>query len=220
MVKIAPSVLAADFLQLGAQVKEAEQAGADRFHLDVMDGRFVPNISFGFPIVEAVRRATAQPIEAHLMIVEPDRYVEGFAQAGADTIIVHQEVAPHLDRLIAQIKQLGKRAGVALNPSTPVLVLEEVVEQLDMVLLMTVNPGFGGQRFIPYTLNKMRQVRQLLDRRNPQCEVEVDGGIDPQTAPQAVKAGANVLVAGSAIFGASEGIGKALHRLQASVSGG
>jgi ribulose-phosphate 3-epimerase len=215
MAKLAPSILAADFLHLRAQVEEAEKAGADRFHLDVMDGRFVPNISFGIPIVQAVRRATAKPVETHLMIVEPERYVEEFARAGSDTIIIHQEAVTHLDRGISQIKQLGKKAGVALNPATPAVVLEEVIEQLDLILLMTVNPGFGGQRFLDYTLKKITAVRQLLDRRNPACELEVDGGIDPTTVGRVVQAGAGVLVAGSAVFGVKEGITAAMQRLGA-----
>lgn len=220
MVKLAPSVLAADFLRLREQVEEADRAGADRLHLDVMDGRFVPNISFGFPIVKAVRQATTKPVETHLMIVEPERYVEEFIRVGSDTIIVHQEAAPHLDRVITHIKQLGKRAGVALNPSTPVVTLEHVIELLDVVLIMTVNPGFGGQRFIPYTMSKVRQARQLVDRRNPACEIEVDGGIDAYTVAVAVQAGANVLVAGSSVFGAKESVTTAMQRLQAAVAEG
>jgi ribulose-phosphate 3-epimerase len=219
MVKLAPSILAADFLRLGEQVAEAAQAGADRIHLDVMDGRFVPNISFGLPIVRAVRRATTLPVETHLMIVEPDRYLDDFARAGADTIIVHQEVSTHLDRTVQYVRHLGKRVGVALNPSTPVVVLEDVIEELDVVLVMTVNPGFGGQQFIDYTLKKIRQVRQLLDDRNPRCDLEVDGGIEPHTAPRAVEAGARVLVAGSAVFGAPDGVTAAMQRLHASAPG-
>ncbi|MBI3407282.1 MAG: ribulose-phosphate 3-epimerase [Planctomycetes bacterium] len=217
MIKVAPSVLAADFLKLGEQIREAQAAGADRLHMDVMDGRFVPNISFGMPLVQAVRRGSTLPVETHLMIVEPERYVEAFAQAGADTIIVHQEVSPHLDRTIQVIKHHGKRAGVAINPSTPIEVLGEVLEQLDLALLMTVNPGFGGQHFLEYTLRKIRQMRALLDRRNPACELEVDGGIEPHTAPRVAEAGARVLVAGSALFGAADGFTAAYGRLQASL---
>lgn len=217
MIKIAPSVLAADFLNLGAQIRAAEQAGADRLHLDVMDGRFVPNISFGLPVVKAVRGGTSLPLEVHLMIVEPERYVADFVQAGADTVIVHQEVSPHLDRTVQVIKQLGKRAGVAINPSTPVATIETIVEQVDLVLVMTVNPGFGGQHFLESTLRKIRQARILLDERSPACELEVDGGIEPGAARRAVEAGARVLVAGTSLFGAADGFSEAFQRLVSSV---
>ncbi|MDL1894937.1 ribulose-phosphate 3-epimerase [Anaerolineae bacterium CFX7] len=203
--QICPSILAADFLKLLDQVQAAERGGAARFQLDVMDGVFVPNISFGFPLVEAMRRATTQLLEAHLMIVQPDRYLERFAAAGADLIIVHQEAVTHLDRAIQQIKQLGKKAGVALNPATPVQNLENVMEELDLVLIMTVNPGFGGQEFIGYTLKKIRAARELLDARNPHCDLEVDGGIELHTIRAAYEAGANVFVAGTAVFEAAEG---------------
>ena len=199
-VKISPSILAADLLHLGDQVAAAEQGGADRFQVDVMDGVFVPNISFGLPVVSAVRRATQRLLEAHLMIVQPERYVEGFAQAGADLIIVHQEAAVHLDRILQHIKQLGKKAGVALNPATPAHVLDQIIEQVDLVLVMTVNPGFGGQTFIPHTLRKIRQVRQILSERNPVCEIEIDGGVETDTIGAAYEAGARVFVAGTAVF--------------------
>jgi ribulose-phosphate 3-epimerase len=199
-VKIAPSILAADLLHLGEQVAAAEQGGADRFQVDVMDGVYVPNISFGLPVVAAVRRATQLLLEAHLMIVQPERYVEGFAQAGADLIIVHQEVAVHLDRILQHIKQLGKKAGVALNPATPATVLDQIIEQVDLVLVMTVNPGFGGQTFIPHTLRKIRQVRQTLSERNPACEIEIDGGVEVETIGAAYEAGARVFVAGTSVF--------------------
>jgi ribulose-phosphate 3-epimerase len=208
--KIAPSILAADLLHLGEQVAAAEQGGADRFQVDVMDGVFVPNISFGLPVVAAVRRATQRLLEAHLMIVQPERYVEGFAQAGADLIIVHQEAAVHLDRTVQHIKQLGKRAGVALNPATPASTLDQIVEQLDLVLVMTVNPGYGGQTFIPHTLRKIKQVRQMLAERNPACEIEIDGGVEVDTIGAAYEAGARVFVAGTAVFkhpaGAAAGV--------------
>jgi ribulose-phosphate 3-epimerase len=211
--KFAPSILAADFLHLGEQIKAVEQAGADRLHVDVMDGHFVPNISLGIPLVEAVRRGTALPVEVHLMITQPERYVEAFARAGSHTLIVHQEVSPHLHRTVQLIKSLHLNAGVALNPSTPVSVLEEIIEELDLVLVMTVNPGFGGQRFIERMLSKIRQVRDLLQERNQRCELEVDGGIDGRTTPLVIAAGANVLVAGTAIFADKEGPSAGLHRL-------
>ena len=213
MVKFAPSILAADFWQLGAQVRAAEEAGADRFHIDVMDGRFVPNISLGLPIVEAMRRGTSLPLEMHLMIVEPERYVDAFMHAGADIVIVHQEASPHLHRTVQQIKQLSKKAGVALNPSTPTGTLEDLIEELDILLVMTVNPGFGGQRFIKSMLPKIQRARQLLQRGHADCELEVDGGVDVHTAPLAVQAGADVLVAGTAIFGDKDGPRAGLQRL-------
>lgn len=205
MVKIAPSILSADFLKLGEEMKAAQEAGADRFHVDVMDGQFVPNISLGIPVLKAMRKGTTLPLEAHLMIDRPERYVEAFARAGADTLIVHQENSVHLDRTLQMIKESGKRAGAALNPSTPASVLEEVLEKLDLILVMTVNPGFGGQTFMDYPLKKIRQLRKMLDERNPACELEVDGGIDAQTAPRIAEAGANVLVAGTAVFGYPQG---------------
>ncbi|MCO5242686.1 MAG: ribulose-phosphate 3-epimerase [Zoogloeaceae bacterium] len=211
--KIAPSILAADFLRLGEEIAAAEAGGADRIQLDVMDGVFVPNISFGIPIVQATRRATTLPLEAHLMIVQPERYLADFANAGADTIIVHQEVSPHLDRTLHAIKELGKKAGVAVNPATPVAMLNEVIELLDLALVMTVNPGFGGQRFIPGTLHKIRQLRQILDERNPACEIEVDGGIDEATIRAAYDAGATVFVAGTAVFGHPEGAAEGVRGL-------
>ena len=198
--KIAPSILAADLLHLGDQVAAAEQGGADRFQVDVMDGVYVPNISFGLPMVAALRRATQLLVEAHLMIVQPERYVEGFARAGADLIIVHQEAAVHLDRTLQHIKQLGRKAGVALNPATPATVLDQIIEQVDLVLVMTVNPGFGGQAFIPHTLRKLRQVQQLVSERNPACEIEIDGGVEVETIGAAYEAGARVFVAGTSVF--------------------
>jgi ribulose-phosphate 3-epimerase len=199
-IKICPSILAADVLKLREQVEAAERGGADRFHIDVMDGVFVPNISFGLPIAEAMRRATTRPLEAHLMIVQPDRYLDAFARAGVDVIIVHQEASAHLDRSIQHIKELRRKAGVAICPATPIHVLDHIVEELDLVLVMTVNPGFGGQEFIGYTLRKIRQLRELLDARNPQCELEVDGGVELHTARAAYEAGATAFVAGTAVF--------------------
>jgi ribulose-phosphate 3-epimerase len=218
MVKLAPSVLAADFWRLGEQVKAAEEAGADRFHIDVMDGRFVPNISLGLPIVEAMRRGTSLPLEMHLMIQEPERYVEAFIKAGADIVIVHQEATPHLHRTIQLIKGHGKKAGVGLNPSTPTATVQDIIADIDLLLVMTVNPGFGGQRFITSMLPKIRRARHLLQQGNVRCELEADGGVDVQTAPLAVNAGADVLVAGTAIFadkdGPKTGLLRLMHALQ------
>jgi ribulose-phosphate 3-epimerase len=219
MIKIAPSILAADFLRLGEQVEAAEAQGVDRFHLDVMDGSFVPNISFGTPVIEAMRRITTFPLETHLMIVHPEQYLEAFAEAGSDTLIVHQETSPHLHRTIQRIKALGKKAGVALNPSTPALLLDEMIEDLDLVLVMTVNPGFGGQHFIESTLRKIRTIREWLDRRNSNCELEVDGGIESHTALKVVQAGARVLVAGTAVFGHQGGPRSGVESLMQAVSG-
>jgi ribulose-phosphate 3-epimerase len=216
-VKLAPSILAADFARLGEQVVEAEQAGADRIHVDVMDGRFVPNLSMGPAIVESLRRVTRLPLETHLMVLDPDQYVDEFAAAGSDSFLVHWEGNNNLHRTVQRIRALGKRAGVAINPATPAAVLEEIVHDVDLVLVMTVNPGFGHQRFIPTTVSKVAAVRELVARLKPGCEVEVDGGIDRTTAPVAVRAGATVLVAGSAVFGDREGVTVAMTRLQAAI---
>jgi len=215
-IKIAPSILAADFARLGEQVVAAERAGADRIHIDVMDGQFVPNISIGPLIVQALRPVTRLPLECHLMIAEPDRYLKDFADAGADSILVHYEGALHLHRTLQAIRALGKGVGVVINPATPVSVLEEVLPDVDLVLVMTVNPGFGGQKFLSSTLPKIGRVRAALDRLRPGAELEVDGGIDAVTAPLAVQAGANVLVAGTSIFREASGIPAALERLRTS----
>jgi ribulose-phosphate 3-epimerase len=205
MIKIAPSILSADFLKLGEEIKAVERAGADRVHIDVMDGRFAPNITMGIPVVKSLRRGTRLPLEVHLMIEQPENYIEAFSQAGADILIVQQENSVHLDRTLQGIKDLKKKAGVALNPATPAGVLEEIMEKLDLILVMTVNPGFGGQKFMEYPLKKIRQLKETLGRRNPRCEIEVDGGIDPQNAARVVEAGADVLVAGTSVFGHPEG---------------
>ncbi len=189
LVKLAPSILSADFTKLGAQVAEAERAGADRIHVDVMDGHFVPNITFGPVVVRWLRPVTTIPLEVHLMIDAPERYLEAFAEAGADSLLVHEEGANHLHRTVQLIKQLGKKAGVVINPATPAGVLEEILPDVDLVLVMTVNPGFGGQKFIEGTLPKIRKIRGMIDEVNPSCELEVDGGIDVETLPHVVTAG-------------------------------
>jgi ribulose-phosphate 3-epimerase len=216
-IKIMPSVLSADFRQLGQQIHEVEQASADGIHLDVMDGRFVPNITIGPFIVEAVRRATALPLDVHLMIVEPEKYIGDFAKAGADIISVHQEACPHLHRTIQQIKGAGKKAGVVLNPSTTLSTLEEVINDVDLILIMSVNPGFGGQSFIESSVEKVRRLRCMLNDRNAHAELEIDGGIDPKTAPRVVAAGATMLVAGSAVFRAEGGPAEGVRKLRESI---
>ena len=216
-VKLAPSILAADFARLGDQVAEADKAGADRIHVDVMDGHFVPNLSMGAPIVESLRRVTHLPLETHLMISDPDSFLEEFAEAGSDSLLVHWEGNNNLHRTVQRVKALGKRVGVVINPATPAAVLEEILPDVDLVLVMTVNPGFGHQHFIPTTLPKIQRVRQMVARIKPSCNLEVDGGIDAATAPLVVAAGANVLVAGSAIFGEAEGVTAAMRRLQAAI---
>jgi ribulose-phosphate 3-epimerase len=218
VVKLAPSILAADFARLGEQVAEAEQAGADRIHVDVMDGHFVPNLSMGAPIVQSLRRVTRLPLEIHLMISDPDFFLDEFVEAGSDSFLVHWEGNANLHRTIQRIKALGKRAGVVINPATPAAVLEEILQDVEQVLIMTVNPGFGHQHFLPTTLPKIRRVRQMIEQFKPGCDVEVDGGIDAETAPLTVDAGANVLVAGTAIFGESEGVTAAMTRLRATIN--
>ena len=198
---IAPSILSADFSRLGDEVRAVEAAGAEVIHVDVMDGRFVPNITIGPLVVEAVRRVTDLPVDVHLMIADPDRYVKDFADAGADWITVHVEACLHLHRTLNYIRGLGKKAGAVLNPATSLSTLEYVLEELDLVMLMSVNPGFGGQSFIESTLDKTRKLRAMFDKVNPEAGIEIDGGISPKTIARVAEAGANIFVAGSAIYG-------------------
>lgn len=199
-IKIAPSVLAADFLKLKDQIALAEEGGADWLHLDIMDGHFVPNITFGPPIVESIKKSTKLPLDVHLMIDQPDNYLEAFRSAGADIITVHQEACIHLHRTIGRIKELGSKAGIALNPATPTSLLKDIIRDADLVLIMTVNPGFGGQSFIADSLQKIEEIRHMARTASKDIHVEVDGGIDQHTAKLVVKAGADVLVAGTSIF--------------------
>jgi ribulose-phosphate 3-epimerase len=203
-IRIAPSILSADFGRLAEEVRAVEAAGADWIHVDVMDGRFVPNITIGPLVVEAVRRCTRLPVDTHLMIVEPERYVEAFAKAGSDIVTVHAEVSPHLHRTIQAIRAAGARAGVVLNPSTPLDCLEYVLSDVSLVLLMSVNPGFGGQSYVPAVTEKIRRLRRMADERGLELDIEVDGGIKPSTVGAAAEAGANVFVAGTAVFGAPD----------------
>lgn len=217
-ILIAPSVMAADLTRLGEQVTEALDAGAHMLHVDVMDGRFVPNITFGPLMVEALRRVTDAPLDVHLMIVEPERYIKQFAQAGASTITVHIEATPHLHRAIEQIKEAGCRAGVAINPHTPAGAIEEVISMLDVINVMTVNPGFGGQSFIPATMSKIARLRAMVNDRQSNVDIEVDGGINLETAPYAIQAGANVLIVGTAVFGHPHGITTGVRQIQAAIA--
>jgi ribulose-phosphate 3-epimerase len=214
IVKRAPSILDADFAHLVQQVAEAEKAGADRIHVDVMDGHFVPNLTMGPAIVRSLRRVTSLPLETHLMISNPDLFLGEFAEAGSDILLVHWEGNNNLHRTLQNVKALGKRVGVVINPATPALVLEEILPDVDQVLVMTVNPGFGHRHFIRTTLPKIGRVRAMMDRTRPGYDLEVDGGINPDTASLVTEAGANVLVAGTAIFGDSEGVAAGVERLR------
>jgi ribulose-phosphate 3-epimerase len=213
MIKIAPSILSADFARLGEQVVQAEQCGADRIHVDVMDGHFVPNISLGAVVVQSLRKVTRLPLETHMMVTNPDLFLDEFCEAGSDSFLVHWEGNPNLHRTVQRIKALGKRAGVVINPATPAAMLEEILSDADQVLVMTVNPGFGHQHFLRSTLAKVRRVRQMIEQIKSACDLEVDGGIDEETAPLAVAAGANVLVAGTSVFGDRRGVATAMKRL-------
>ena len=220
MARIAPSLLSCRFAELGREVRTVDEAGAEWIHVDVMDGHFVPNITIGPLITEAVRGVTDRTVDVHLMIEDPDRYIPDFARAGADVITVHAEAARHLHRTLELIRGLGKRAGVALNPATPLSAIEEVLDGIDLLLIMTVNPGFGGQAFLPQSLEKLARARTLAEARRPgEIEVEVDGGVSEKTAPALVAAGATVLVAGSAVFGHPGGAAAGVAALRASVEG-
>lgn len=212
--KFAPSILTADFTRLGEQIREVEAAGVDWIHLDIMDGNFVPNITFGPLLVQTVRQVTKLPLDVHLMVAQPERYLADFAQAGADRLTVHVETCPHLHRTIQQIKELGGKAGVTLNPATPLSTLEEILRDVDLVLVMSVNPGFGGQKYIPGSTAKIARLRAMLDAIGSPAELEVDGGINPNTIAEVVKAGASVLVIGSAIFNTKAPIAENVRQLR------
>ena len=216
-IKLAPSILSADFGRLGEQVIEATRAGADYIHVDVMDGHFVPNITVGPLVVAAIRPYTNLPLDVHLMIESPEKYIQQFVQAGANIITVHVEVCPHLHRVVESIKELGVKAGVSLNPSTPLTTVDEVLSALDLVLLMSVNPGFGGQQFIEGTVGKIARLRNRLDELGLAAELEVDGGINAEIAPRVAKAGARVLVAGAAVFNKKGSVSQALRRIRKSL---
>ncbi|MCA9889342.1 MAG: ribulose-phosphate 3-epimerase [Anaerolineae bacterium] len=217
-IKIAPSILAADFTKLGEQIAQAEQAGADWLHFDVMDGRFVPNISMGLPVLRSIKRVATVPIDVHLMIVEPERYVAEFAKAGASSISVHIEASPHLHRTLTLIKDSGCRVGVAINPHTPASFLSEILHLLDIINVMTVNPGFGGQSFLEFTTSKISELRSMASSIGKDIDIEVDGGINVITAPIAVEAGANVLIAGTTIFNHEQSIKQGIDELRAAAT--
>ena len=218
-VKIAPSILAADFSRMGEQVAEAEAGGADYIHVDVMDGRFVPNLTFGADMVRAIRRWTSLPLDVHMMVTPPEQYVEAMAEAGADMMTVHAEASLHIHRVAQMVRDAGARPGVAINPGTPVSAIEEVIEDVDLVLVMSVNPGLGGQEFIGASVDKVRRVRAMLDERGLAAELEVDGGIAPGTARSVVEAGADVLVAGSAVYGGPASVADSIALIRAAAAG-
>ena len=199
--RLAPSLLSADFTELGSQIELLKSLGVRALHCDIMDGDFVPSISFGMPVLKSIRKRTNLYLDAHLMVTEPDRYIDAFVEAGADGITVHAEACRHLDRTVQHIKACGKKAAVALNPATPIVVLEDILPELDMVLIMSVNPGFGGQSYIPYCTDKIRRLRELADRKHPGLSIQVDGGVNRQTLDEVLEAGADDIVAGSAVFG-------------------
>ena len=215
-IKIAPSILAADFARLGEQVMEAQAAGADLIHIDVMDGRFVPNITMGPLVAAAVKRVAAIPLDVHLMIIEPERFIQRFADSGADSITVHIEACPHLHRALGQIKDAGCQAGVALNPHTPAAALVEIIDMADLINVMTVNPGFGGQSFIQSMASKIKTLREMTAKQQRNIDIEVDGGINSETISMALNAGANVMIAGSCIFGHKDGIAAGMNALRQS----
>ena len=217
-IKLAPSILSADFARLGEQIAEVAKAGADYIHIDVMDGHFVPNITIGAPVVACIRPLTSLPLDVHFMIEHPERYISEFAKSGADIITIHVEACPHLHRTIQSIKELQVKAGVSLNPATPLSSIEEIMHYVDLILIMSVNPGFGGQSFIPATLPKIANVRKMLDDKKLNAELEVDGGITVDNTLSIVKAGANVLVAGNSIFKAKEGISQALQKIRNAIN--
>lgn len=217
MVEIVPSILSADFTRLGEQVRAVDEAGARRIQIDVMDGHFVPNITMGPMVVEAIRSVTSSVLEAHLMITNPQEYIKTFAKAGADVIIVHQEVCLHLHRVLKQIKDEGKQTGVAINPSTPVFMLQDMLPFIDLLLVMTINPGFGGQDFIPETLPKIAEARRMVQERGLSIDIEVDGGVHAGTIPQMVRAGANLLVAGSAVYSKTRPVSETMRTLKQAI---
>jgi len=219
-VRLAPSILSANFAALGEEIHKVEEAGAQLLHVDVMDGHFVPNITIGPPVVESLKKATKLPLDVHLMISDPDRYIPAFARAGANILTVHAEATVHLDRTLAFVRSQNVVPGVSINPATPLVAVEHALAIADMLLIMTVNPGFGGQKFIPYTLEKIRHARRVIDERNLKCLIEVDGGIDAEILPHVIKAGAQVVVAGSAIFHAPDPARKVKELLEIAASVG